>query len=311
MGAVISECRSDPNDSTVPPPRPDRPEPYLSDLSAPDHRRRRRTPRIAQTSSGAPERAAQLLQAGTGPGAGPEASERRGHAHGLAHVQRRARPRGPARSPPASPAARPGPPAAYRSRGPNGRRPRPSGTGTEAAGRAGDGPRAHFRVRDLLPARGASFRRRPCPAAAGSGSARSRRGGGGRPGLAGAAGGPRAGRRAAEPGPTTMPRRKQSHPQPVKGECAAGPGGDGGGGGRSPAVTRGARCVAAEAEDGPEETAGAALVLPGDLLLGRGLACEKGPPGACRRPARPRRDPRRRPPVGGLHPHPPGEPPPR
>ena len=64
---------------------------------------------------------------------------------------------------------------------------------------------------------------------------------------------------------------------------------DGGGGGRSPAVTRGARCVAAEAEDGPEETAGAALVLPGDLLLGRGLACEKGPPGACRRPARPRR----------------------
>ncbi|KAM9196542.1 zinc finger protein 513 isoform 2-T2 [Mergus octosetaceus] len=74
-----------------------------------------------------------------------------------------------------------------------------------------------------------------------------------------------------------MPRRKQSHPQPVKGECAAGPGG---GGGRAPAVTRGARCVAADAEDGPEETAGAALVLPGDLLLGRGLACEKGPPEA-------------------------------
>ncbi|XP_074676562.1 zinc finger protein 513 isoform X1 [Strix aluco] len=72
-----------------------------------------------------------------------------------------------------------------------------------------------------------------------------------------------------------MPRRKQSHPQPVKGECAAGPGGGGGGG---PAVTRGARCVAADAEDGPEETAGAALVLPGDLLLGRGLAFEKGPP---------------------------------
>ncbi|XP_065538150.1 zinc finger protein 513 isoform X1 [Lathamus discolor] len=71
-----------------------------------------------------------------------------------------------------------------------------------------------------------------------------------------------------------MPRRKQSHPQPVKGECAAWPGGGGGG----PAVTRGARCVAADAEDGPEESAGAALVLPGDLLLGRGLAFEKGPP---------------------------------
>ncbi|XP_075271277.1 zinc finger protein 513 isoform X4 [Opisthocomus hoazin] len=72
-----------------------------------------------------------------------------------------------------------------------------------------------------------------------------------------------------------MPRRKQSHPQPVKGECAAGPGRGGGGG---PAVTPGARCVPADAEDGPEETAGAALVLPGDLLLGHGLAFEKGPP---------------------------------
>ncbi|KAM4904174.1 zinc finger protein 513 isoform 1-T1 [Sylvia borin] len=71
-----------------------------------------------------------------------------------------------------------------------------------------------------------------------------------------------------------MPRRKQSHPQPVKGECAAGPGGGGGG----PAGTRGARSAAADAEDGTEETARAAVVLPGDLLLGRGPASEKGPP---------------------------------
>ncbi|XP_058690870.1 zinc finger protein 513 isoform X2 [Poecile atricapillus] len=70
-----------------------------------------------------------------------------------------------------------------------------------------------------------------------------------------------------------MPRRKQSHPQPVKGECAAGPGGGGG-----PAGTRGARSAAADAEDGTEETARAAVVLPGDLLLGRGPASEKGPP---------------------------------
>ncbi|KAM6433184.1 zinc finger protein 513 [Rhynochetos jubatus] len=70
-----------------------------------------------------------------------------------------------------------------------------------------------------------------------------------------------------------MPRRKQSHPQPVKEEGAGGP------------AAPGARCAAADAQDSPEETAGAAPVLPGELLPRRGPAPPTAPPGAPGGPA--------------------------